>query len=59
MPTEKVEMLAFRIIFDHGTRTHREAGTDLDVLQLVLPTSQCLIENIGFAKRRAVVQPHA
>jgi hypothetical protein len=26
MPTEKVEMLAFRAAFDHSARTHREAS---------------------------------
>src|SRR5215470_8353082 len=59
MPTEQVEMLAFRIVVDHSARTHREAGADLDVLQLVLARSQRLIENIGLAVGRAVVQPHA
>ena len=59
MPAEHVEMLAFRIFFDHRAWTHRQAGANLDVLQFVFSRSQRLIENIGLAKRRAVVQPHA
>ena len=52
-------MLAFRVIFDHSAGTHGEAGADLDVLQLIFPRCQRLIEDIGLAVRRAVVQPHA
>src|SRR5215469_18096020 len=59
MPAEKVEMLAFWIFLDHCARTHRKARADLDVLQIVFSRSQCPIENIGLAKRRAIVQPHA
>jgi hypothetical protein len=55
MPTEQMEMLAFRIFFDHRAWTSRETGANLDVLQLVFSRSQRLIENIGLAKRRAIV----
>ena len=59
MPAEHVEMLAFRIVFDHSAGPHRQAGADLDVLQFVFACSQRLIENIGLAMRHAIVQPHA
>ena len=52
-------MFAFGVLFDHSARTQRQAGPYLDVLQIVLARSQRLIENIGFAVRGAVVQPHA
>ena len=59
MPAEHMEMLAFRIVFDHSAGTHRQAGADLDIRQFVFACSQRLIENIGLAMRCAVVQPHA
>ena len=59
MPAEHVEMLAFRIVFDHSARAHRQAGADLHVRQFVFACSQRPIENIGLAMACAVVQPHA
>src|SRR6266700_5779875 len=59
MPTEDVEMLAFRIFFDYGARPQSEARTDLHVLQFVLARGQCSVENVGLAVRRAVIQPHS
>jgi hypothetical protein len=59
MPAEEMEMLAFRILFNHGAWTHREAGADFNILQLVLARRQCLVENIGLANRGSVIKPHA
>ena len=59
VPTEHVEVFALRIVFDHRPRTHREAGADFDVLQILFPCRQRLVENIRLAMRRAELQPHA
>src|SRR5438552_14721838 len=59
MPTEYVEMLAFRVFFDYGARPQSEARADLHVLQLVLARGQCFVENVGLAVRCAVIQPHS
>src|SRR6266699_4318774 len=59
MPTEDVEMLAFRVFFDYSARPQSEARADLHVLELVLARSQCFVENVGLAVRRAVIQPHS
>ena len=40
-------MLAFRVNFDHSAGTHGEARADLDVLQLIFPRCQRLIEDIA------------
>src|SRR5436190_6349212 len=59
MPTENVEMLAFRVFFDYGARPQSEARADLHVLKLFLARGQCFVENVGLAVRRAVIQPHS
>src|SRR5438132_11190004 len=59
MPTEDVEMLAFRVFFDYGARPQSEAGADLHVLKLVLARGQCFVEHVGLAVRCAVIQPHS
>ena len=59
MPTEDVEMLAFRVFFDYSARPQSEARADLHVLKLVLARGQCFVENVGLAVRRAVIQPHS
>src|SRR5881227_2163641 len=59
MPTEDVEMLAFRVFFDYSACPQSEAGADLHILKLVLARGQCFVENVGLAVRRAVIQPHS
>src|SRR5947207_8871900 len=59
MPTEDVEMLAFRVLFNCSARAQSEARADLHVLELFLARGQCFIENVGLAVRRAIIQPHS
>ena len=59
MPAEHVEMLAFRIAFDHRAGAHRQARADLDIAQFAFSRSQRSIENIGLAMASSVIQPHA
>ena len=59
VPVEEVEVVTFRIGFEHGTRPKTQASTDVDVAKLTCTFGQRPVERVGLSQHGAVVQPVA
>ena len=56
---ERLDVMAFGIGFLHGAGPHRQTMADLEVADFLDAGAKRLVEDIGLAQPRAVVEPHA